>query len=207
MVPSRPSDCGSAQKIHKFPTLFVQRSVLHKRHPVPMQGDNNTGTFTSNADEGFVGAIGRLTISWGHLELGLDCMVEVLYRGFNGNTIEPEIPRSLQRKITFLRSAWKSQPIAANGINGYLKFLDRVQTAAQTRHDIIHGVVIEQVKRSGEAIMVRAVRRRDGEIVKRRFHVTTVDILRAAREAQNLAGRILYWTDEVHKFIKNQAHE
>lgn len=168
-----------------------------------MQGDKNTGTFTSDADEGFFGAIGRMTISWGHLELGLDCMVEVIYRLFKGNTIEPEIPRSLQRKITFLRSAWKNQPIAANGINGYLKFLDRVQTAAQTRHDIIHGVVIEQVERSGEAIMVRAVRGRDGEIVKRRVHVTTVDILRAAREAQDLAGRILYWTDEVHKFIEN----
>jgi hypothetical protein len=72
-----------------------------------MRGNNNTGTFTSDADEGFFGAIGRMTISWGHLELGLDCMVEVLYRLSKGNTIEPEIPRSLQRKITFLRSAWK----------------------------------------------------------------------------------------------------
>jgi hypothetical protein len=163
------------------------------------------GTYTSKHDEEFFGAIGRLIISWAHLELGLDCMVEVLYRGFKGNTIEPEMPRSLQRKITFLRSVWKSQPIGADGIKGYLKFLDRVQAAAQTRHDIIHGVVIEQVEHSGEAVMLRAVRKRDGEIEKRQFHVTTVDILRAAREAQDLAGRILYWTDEVHNLIRPLA--
>jgi len=34
-------------------------------------------TFTSKEDEEFFGAIGRLTISWVHLELGLDCMVEI----------------------------------------------------------------------------------------------------------------------------------
>jgi hypothetical protein len=36
-----------------------------------MQGNNNTATFTSRGDEEFFGAIGRLTISWAHLELGL----------------------------------------------------------------------------------------------------------------------------------------
>ncbi len=167
-----------------------------------MQGDNyKTGTFTSEADQGFFAAIGRLTMSWGHLELGLDCMVDVLYHGFKGNTIQRKIPRNLQHKITFLRCAWNMQPIG-DGINGYLKFLDRVETAARTRHDIIHGVVIEQVERSGEAIMVRAVRKRNGGFEKKRFHITTEDILRAALEAQDLAGKILYWVDEVNNLIQ-----
>src|ERR1700730_15579688 len=102
------------------------------------QGDiGNEGTFTSEADEAFFGAIGRLTISWGRLELGLDCMVQILYYEFKGNTIERTIPTTLQRKITFLRSAWK-RLLIGDGSNGYLKFLDRVETAAETRHDIIH---------------------------------------------------------------------
>jgi hypothetical protein len=171
-----------------------------------MQAENNTGTFTSKADEEFFGAIGRLTISWGHLELGLDCIVHILYHGFKGNTIEREIPRNLQRKITFLRSSWNSQPIGADGISGYMKLLNRIQTAAQTRHDIIHGVVIEQVERSGEATMVRVIRSRDG-IEKRRFQATTEDILRAALEAQDLGGRVLYWVDEVNTLIQNAAQE
>jgi histidinol dehydrogenase len=72
-----------------------------------------------------------------------------------------------------------------------MKLLNRIQTAAQTRHDIIHGVVIEKVERSGEATMVRVIRSRDG-IEKRRFQVTTEDIFRAALEAQDLGGRVLY---------------
>ena len=170
-----------------------------------MQCDNETGTFTSETDEAFFGAIGRLTISWGHLELGLDCMVHILYYGFKGNTIQRKIPRNLKAKVTFLRSAWKRLLIGDDS-NGYMKFLDRVEAAAETRHDIIHGVVIEQVERSGEAIMVRAVRKRDGELEKRRFRVTTVDILRAAREAQDLAGKVLYWTDEVNNFIQHATN-
>ena len=46
-----------------------------------MQGNNDTATFSSPDDEEFFGAIGRLTISWAHLELGLDCMVEILTAG------------------------------------------------------------------------------------------------------------------------------
>ncbi len=114
-----------------------------------------------------------------------------------GNTIERKIPRNLQPKITFLRSAWK-RLLIGDGSNGYLKFLDRVETATQTRHDIIHGVVVEQAEHSGEAIMIRAVRKRDGEIEK---------ILRAALEAQNLAGKILYWTDEVNNLIQNALQQ
>jgi hypothetical protein len=172
-----------------------------------MQADNyNTGTFTSEADEAFFGAIGRLTISWEHLELGLDCMVQILYYRFKGNTIQRKIPRNLQPKITFLRSAWK-RLLIGDGSNGYLKFLDRVETAAQTRHEIIHGVVVEQAERSGQAIMIRAVRKRDGKIEKRRFHVTTEYILRAALEVKDLAGKILYWTDEVNNFIQDALQQ
>ena len=159
-------------------------------------------TFTSKEDEEFFGAIGRLTISWVHLELGLDCMVEILYRGFKGNTIEAEMPRNLQRKITFLRAAFQKLPIGTRAVEGYLTLLNRIQAAAQTRHDIIHGVNIEQAERSGEATMVRAIRCRNGVIKKRRFHVTTLDILKAAREAQDLGGTVLQWVDEVHNLIQ-----
>jgi hypothetical protein len=133
-------------------------------------------------------------------------MVQILYYRFKGNTIERKIPRNLQRKITFLRSAWKRLLIGDDS-DGYMKFLDRVEAAAETRHDIIHGVVIEQVERSGETIMVRAVRKRDGKIEKRRLHVTTENILRAALEAQDLSGKVLYWTDEVNNFIQHALQQ
>lgn len=133
-------------------------------------------------------------------------MVEILYRGFKGNNIEPEMPRNLQRKITFLRAAFKRLPIGADGIEGYLKFFDRVQAASQTRHDIIHGVVIDQADNSGEAIMVRAIRGPNG-VVKKRFRVITMDILKAAQEAQDLAARALYWVNETNNMINELMGE
>jgi hypothetical protein len=166
-----------------------------------MKSEERPGTFTSTEDEKFFGAIGRLVISWAHLELGLDVMVEILYRGFNGNEIEAEMPRNLLRKITFLRAMFIKLLGEGEGSEGYRKFFDRVQAASQTRHDIIHGVVVEQVERSGEATIMRAIRNRDG-IIKRRISVTTHNILTAAVEAQKLGGNALYWVDVVVDYFK-----
>lgn len=122
--------------------------------------------YTSREDENFFGAIGRLTISWAHLEFGLDCIVEIIHHGFGGKMIEPEIPRALQRKITYLRAAFKNLPfeLPQDALQGYLNLFDQIQTAAQTRHDIIHGIIIEYAERSGEATMARVIRNREGVI-------------------------------------------
>jgi hypothetical protein len=179
-----------------------------------MLGDNKPDTLSPEANREFFAWIGRLTISWGHLELGLEGMVEILYRGFKGNTIEPEIPRSLQRKISFLRSSWKRmQPVGveetewAGAVNGYLKFLDRVQAAAQTRHDIIHGILVEQTGGGSEAIMGRVTRKRGGDLERKRIHVTTEDIRRAVREAEDLGEKALNWSVQVHELIQILAQQ
>ena len=108
-------------------------------------------SYTSSADEGLFAAIGRLTISWAHLEFSLDCIVEIIHWGFGGKDIEPEIPRALQRKISYLRAAFKQIPLPPDAAQGYQNLFDQIEAAAQTRHDVIHGIIIEQVERSGEA--------------------------------------------------------
>lgn len=158
-------------------------------------------TFATKADEEFFGAIGRLVISWAHLELGLDCMVEIFYHGFKGNLTSSEIPTALTQKIKFLRKAFRSLQIGEEAISGYLEFLDKIQVAAQTRHDIIHGVVIEQVESSGEATIVRAIRNKN-RVEKRRRKVTTAGILSEAVNVQTLGAIVLHLADETHKLIK-----
>jgi hypothetical protein len=175
--------------------------ISNTRRGDAMQSNANRRTYTSQADEEFFGAIGRLTISWGHLELGLDCMVEILYRGFGGNTIYPEMPRQLQRKITFLRKSFRKLPIGEEAIQGYLKFLDQVETAAQTRHDIIHGIVIEQAEHSGEAVMVRIIRKHDS-MKQKRIKVNAKGILESAVEAQHLGKLILQGVNQIYTIIE-----
>jgi hypothetical protein len=163
------------------------------------------GDYTSPQDERFFGAIGRLAISWAHLEFGLDCMVEILYRSFDGKSIEPEMPRALSKKISFLRAAFRRLPIGDEAINGYIGLLDSIQAAATTRHDLIHGVMVEQVEQSGEATMVRLLREKKG-VVKKPITATTKSILEAAIEAQQLGGKVLHWVnvtlDLLHELSK-----
>ena len=152
---------------------------------------------TSRADEAFFAAVGRLTLSWGHLGIALDAMVEIMYHGFGGREIEPEMPRQLQRKITFLRTAFKKLPLGQKAIQGYLGLFDQIEAAAQTRHDMIHGAVVEQAEGGGEATMVRVTRRGKG-VTKKRFKVTTRSILKAAIDAQKLSSKVFYWLNEFH---------
>ena len=157
-------------------------------------------TYTSPEDENFFGAVGRLVISWGHLEFSLDCMVEIIHIGFGGAEIEPEIPRTLQRKIRFLRTAFKRMPLPQDAIQGYTALFGDIEAAAQTRHDIVHGIVIEHIEQSGEATMVRALRNKRG-VEKRENKFTTKDILDAAVNVQRLSSKTFYWLEECHKVL------
>lgn len=159
------------------------------------------GNYTSKADEEFFGAIGRLTISWGHLELGIDGIVEIFYYGFRGKEFEPQIPRTLSRKISFMRAVIKKLPIGEEAISGFMSFLDKVDAASKLRHEIIHGVVIEHAEGSGEAVLVKLTRNKHG-VTKRHFKATTVSILQAANEAQKLGSKMLWWLTEMQKLIE-----
>ena len=157
-------------------------------------------TYTAPEDEELFAAIGRLVISWGHLEISLDCMVEIMYHGFDGAKIDREIPRALQRKLTFLRRAFKQLPIPEKSIQGYTTLFSDIEAAAQIRHDVIHGVVIEHIKRSGEATMARAIRNKQ-RVEKREYKVTTKTILNAAVNANHLSSKMFCWLDELFKVL------
>lgn len=165
-------------------------------------------TYTSAQDEHFFGAIGRLTISWAHLELGLDCMVDISHNAFGGNKIDPEMPRALKRKITYLRAIFKQLPIPPESIKGYHALLDQIETAAEVRHDIIHGAITKYIERSGEAEMVRIIRHKKG-VEKKRFKKTTGDILKDAGQAQRLGTKVLRWVTQFYDLIDelSQQHD
>jgi hypothetical protein len=161
------------------------------------------GTYTSQADEHFFGAIGRLTIAWGYLELGLDCVIFEIHRAFRGNEIAPELPRSLSRKLAYLRKWAKKMVADDEAVAGYHSLLESIERSARTRHDLIHGVVTEMAEGSGEAEYARLMRNPDGYEI-REIAFTTTDILQAATEAQRLSGKTLLWATEIQKFVSEQ---
>ena len=140
--------------------------------------------YTSNEDQEFFAAIGRLTISWAQIELGLDCSIDVIHRFLGGEKIAPDgAPRtSLYRKTKYIRK-WVRLIPEPTFFSATLKLIEEIETAAETRHDIIHGIIIKQEEGTGEAQMVRLIHSAIRPVDKKYFAVTTVDILRAAVEA------------------------
>ena len=147
-------------------------------------------TYTTLADEGLFGAIGRHTISWAFVESAVEYMVFASHRWAGGDAIEPEMPWSLESKIKFLRKSFRRlpgfQPFAAEA----LPLLEEIKAHSDIRHDLIHGVVIQHHEGTGEAQMMRLLREKTKRTAKE-FTINTADVLLAANVANKLGSRAI----------------
>src|SRR5258708_7134098 len=118
--------------------------------------------FTSKEDQDFFAALGRLTISWARIEVGLDCAVDVAHNVLYGQKIASTAPKtSLDRKIEYLRRWSKTVP-EPTFRNGVPILLAEIEGAAETRNDLIHGAIVKMVQGTGEAEMARIIHSRSG---------------------------------------------
>jgi hypothetical protein len=160
--------------------------------------------YTSKKDEEFFGAIGRLTISWAQIELGLDCAIDIIHRYLEGHKVKPNAPKlSLSRKTEYIRKWIKSSP-EQTFRKAVHKLLGEIDKAAITRHDLIHGAIIKYEEGSGEAEIVRLIHTATNT-EKKYLTVTTVQILRAAVSAGELGHRSLILGTELQNLIVTLA--
>jgi hypothetical protein len=150
------------------------------------------------ADEDFFSAIGRLTISWAHLELGLDLVVDTTHRLKLRKELEK--PRALQRKISYMRASIKQMPLPEDALTGFENLFSTIEAAAEIRHDIIHGAIGMHQEGGDDATFFRLLRRFDPPRTREKTY-STIDILKAAVEAQHLSGIVLNWGLEFHKLL------
>lgn len=144
-------------------------------------------TYTGANDEEFFASIGRLALAWGHLEAGLDIFVYLVFVGLGNPPGDKEIPLSLSRKIRYLRSALNKLPIGDDERDAIFQKLDEIKQEAETRHDIIHGIVVEQVENSGTAEIVRLINQKT-RLEQKHLTVTSLSVLEAAQRAQQLSS-------------------
>jgi hypothetical protein len=163
--------------------------------------DFDMGDYTSAEDEELFGAIGRFVISWAHLELGLDCMVQASHVALGGKEIERNAPRALNRKLGYLRAVFKRLTVPEKAVQPHLELLDQIEAASETRHDIVHGATIEMVERSGEVTLLRLLRKGD-DLTQHKRSLTTEDILKAANEVQRLGAGTLRWALEFAEMVR-----
>jgi hypothetical protein len=138
----------------------------------------------------FYGCIGRLVVSWGHLEIWLDFSIAVIHNNLEGKTLQDEKPRFLDAKLKYLRKAARDLPALAPHRKELLKLADDIEAAAIMRHDLVHGAVAGHPNSPTEAEMLRLMRKKHQPPFKI-FKVTTHQISKAMLDAQGIAKRVM----------------
>jgi hypothetical protein len=86
--------------------------------------------------------LGRATAGWAILELGLDFVVAITFQTMGGESKQyPEIPRSLDKKIGYIKFAAKLAD-AAQWKDRLLEMAASISELRDRRHTLIHGVAL-----------------------------------------------------------------
>jgi hypothetical protein len=146
--------------------------------------------YTHPKDEELFAAIGRLSMSWAHVEFGLEVLVHLIFYRLGNPLGEAEPPIALKRKVRFIRHSTKLLISDVQVIEGWNKVFDAILQQAQTRHDIIHGAVIAHESGEGEAAFYRVLKRSDPVEATTKTY-SSADILKAAISANKLAAPLM----------------
>lgn len=94
-------------------------------------------------------ALGFVVVNWAITEQSLDGCVAIIFHDHGGKNIESEIPRSLSKKVEFLKKCFKKLPTLAALQNDALKTLQNVNTMSGRRHDLVHGAITSVTSQNG----------------------------------------------------------
>jgi hypothetical protein len=98
-------------------------------------------------------AVGQLVVGWAFVETMLDMCIAVVYQSIDCTHIEPEIPRSTERKVEFLKKMIKTHRKLTRFQND-LSLLSTAKSLANMRHTVVHGVISEYDDRTGTVLFV-----------------------------------------------------
>jgi hypothetical protein len=112
--------------------------------------------------------VGQLVIEWAFVEQVLDMCIAVIYHHAGGKHIDPIIPRSVKRKVRFLKLCFKTIKAAAPFKDEALPLLSEAKTLAHTRHTVVHGVLSEYDDATGTVTFVMLDPRADAHYEVRR---------------------------------------
>ncbi len=129
--------------------------------------------------------IGRLTLCWAHIENAIDNIITLVYVELNGKDIEPEAPIALSRKISFVRKVAKRLDIFSPRKDDILQLMDKVESASQQRHDIIHGIMEKNFEKQ-EIKITRLLRR---ENTYRKVSFPMDDLISQVKFAETIANQ------------------
>jgi hypothetical protein len=145
-------------------------------------------------------AISWLAGSWAYAENVLESCNRLLHEEFDGNLIEPEVPRSFRRKLHYFRRCFDSDPRLASYKDEANTVADDLGRYADIRHWCAHGIR-EPTRNETYTEKVKFVRFRRGSKLEtesrsfsaRQINTASLEVLRigirlAALQACALCG-------------------
>jgi hypothetical protein len=96
--------------------------------------------------------IGYLSMSWATLEASLDRVILYVHHMMGGKAIEPELPRSFNRKPGYLRKVFGSRPDLAECLAEIKPILKEAVRLGDKRNRLMHSAVMDQ--RAGQFILM-----------------------------------------------------
>ena len=124
----------------------------------------------------YLAAIGAISLNFAALETSLDFTVAAIFNGID-KMGDDDIARSLDKKLGFLRRAFKDDRLASVRVAGNA-LLDEVHNVKEDRHDVIHGALV------GEGLEILRVRYTPTR------HVTKTKAAPSQKELEALALKI-----------------
>jgi hypothetical protein len=86
-------------------------------------------------------AIGRVIRNWSGLEFLIDMLTIDFFKDFGGDEVEPEIPYSFKRKLTFIKKCTRKLP-SFQGLHHLVEQLcSTLDELADVRHWIAHSMI------------------------------------------------------------------
>lgn len=143
----------------------------------------------------FLTALGRATYAWAYLETVIDSLVAVTFHSFGGQSIHPEIPKALSRKLEYLKDCSKLPALKKHRF-AILALKDAVNDMKELRHDVIHGAVSEFAD-DGTATLMRFVyekqwhRRRYAKVTAATLVQLTRETARWCEHAMDIASELM----------------
>lgn len=88
-------------------------------------------------------AVGHITILWGITEYSLDLCISAFFHTCGGSKLKSfhELPRSLNKKIEFVRACVKNIPSLAEFQEEALELMDMISGLKEERHKLTHAAL------------------------------------------------------------------
>lgn len=135
-------------------------------------------------------ALGLLAANWASVEFALDHMINTVHVQFDGDKIEPERPRSFNRKPTYLRKAFAAHEGLAPHLPDLDRLLNEASNIAEQRHWCLHGF-LDLRNRSGPFSVIKVVHKGSPRTELRSFSVESMTTL--AERALALSVNLLFF--------------